>query len=528
MEVSTAVRLDELPAELLSAIASRLDFIALLQLSQTCRSVRRACLDGLVLKNLIVEQEACTSFFRCLLATVDKDESVLARYDRRSSPYLVRRRTVAYWAKQSSADQIQRHFGLDSQVWMRFACADYQTAKFCCKDTSARTFDQDLFLYSLMTFVPHLFVLKHSSLYTKWLGKALVGAIGIPRVLTENGISLQRFDKFQSLRLRASFSFCATLLSQTEPWNCINLDRDSGCLHFSSKTVAFIVNGLLREPAERGSKCPLLGYEDVYTIIGFFSVGLRKSFRNYTVRRMIGQHYYTFILPYLRDIPITEEGHRLIGDIGWLPEHASPWPIPLTERPSSLLPSNGHKNQGHPTLGLYPCAPDAPSWEQWHGRHTQLLATREFLECGTWAGMTGETGLVKCYPDGSKSFPNDPQYTQIDPPIFKVAFEVSPEGEVIGYGSSYVGKFELNGNVVLGGNADSKAGFMTVTLTYLPMPGDLGFDAVRKLLTLRITPFGIGGVWVDVPADPEGYNERRYGVVWLWKRRWTSGVGRLN
>lgn len=126
-----AVRLDALPKELLSYIAVASDALSILRLSQTCRTIRSACYDSLVFRELLKD--------RCSL-----------------------------WPTESlDFDAIETRCGKDASLWARFALADQRAWELARKESPLETPD------NFLNWLPELLVAKHPFMYQQCWGRFL-------------------------------------------------------------------------------------------------------------------------------------------------------------------------------------------------------------------------------------------------------------------------------------------------------------------------------------------------------------------
>lgn len=126
-----AVRLDALPKELLSHIAVTSDALSILRLSQTCRTIRSACYDSLVFREMLK--------------------------DRRS-----------FWEIDSlDFDAIDSRCGKHASLWARFALADQRAWELAQKESPLETPG------NFLSWLPELLVVKHPFMYQRSWGRFL-------------------------------------------------------------------------------------------------------------------------------------------------------------------------------------------------------------------------------------------------------------------------------------------------------------------------------------------------------------------
>lgn len=125
------VRLDALPKELLSSIAVTSDTLSILRLSQTCRTLRSACYDSLVFRELLKTQ--------CSLWPINSLDF----------------------------DAIDSRCGKDASVWARFVLADQRAWELAQKESPLET------PAKFLNWLPQLVVLKHPFMYQQCWGRFL-------------------------------------------------------------------------------------------------------------------------------------------------------------------------------------------------------------------------------------------------------------------------------------------------------------------------------------------------------------------
>ena len=121
--VDSVLRLDKLPPEIVGLIATLSDASTILDLSQTCRSIRTAVYDATVIRNLI-----------------NLNQSTLWKSDSLDS------------------DALSTRAGSDPQIWARFALADQRAWELHLKEGSTLVSDD------IERWLPEIAVLKRGSL----------------------------------------------------------------------------------------------------------------------------------------------------------------------------------------------------------------------------------------------------------------------------------------------------------------------------------------------------------------------------
>lgn len=226
---------------------------------------------------------------------------------------------------------------------------------------------------------------------------------------------------------------------------------------------------------------PEVSQSDAQVLIGAFSGALRRAYREYRIRRLIGVQYYTFVLPLALDIPLVEPvSTNDDGNIAL--------PVPFTADDDATPQSTAH-------------------WDSWHTSQIASLSTPEALSSGTWVGSYSYNSS-SCTSSSSQS-------PDFDAPMLGMQMTVTSDGALLATGHDSVGPFTLAGSV-------SKDGAIRARKIYAGPRGP------RWEWWARITPWGIGGVWGPLLGD-EGETghaattPKVSGALWLWKEGWTSG-----
>ncbi|KAL9087962.1 MAG: hypothetical protein Q9159_003317 [Coniocarpon cinnabarinum] len=451
-------RLDALPTEVLGHITHHLEVGACLCLGQTCRAIRHATHDALVLRDVISSQHILWNFHSLNLIRIARrlnyDAKILERY------HVIARdqRRLGQWDKAAFNDVVQQHFGLDVDTWIRYALADSRAFHLCAElncqvDENGRGkfgFASNAAFDKAMGFLPHLLTLKHPSIHASGLAPAL--AMQIIKAINDG---CGEVDSAVSDRL--AFCYCATMLSQDTPEApllgasnaraAINAFFTSRCRDFANRLKASAIpsSDVLSPHAHR--QTTRMTQAEAQIIIGAFSSLLRHAFREYRVRRLI-------------DVPMDHNRSRL--------------------RPS--LPFSDRQ-------------PDhVRTWEEWHADQIEEMTSYEFLATGPWVG---------CY-----SLNVHPSVPEIDAPMMDIEFDFTAGGAteddatvVHATGKDSIGVFRLDGFV-------ERSGHVSLSKSYE--------HGKRWEWNCQMTPFGIGGVWG--PPNSDLVN----GSVWLWKKGWTE------
>lgn len=513
------VSLIDMPNEILTNIASNLNAQDTLSLSTTRRSIRAGCLDSLLFKDLIERQHTLWSFHSLNLdriaRRIHQDASVLARY----KYFDLDASRTAHWDKGALNSTIRQYFGLDLRVWMRYAMADYKAYVLCeqlngnlwrdghpCLDhiNEPKILDALQYLPNLLTLkrkippspwlivLSWMFMLTNGSdpcIHASGLAPALMTKIVMPGRPSRptNCDYPSKLDL--ELDPRLAFSFCAAMLSQDTP--------EIPLFRMSSPKAAlerFLVNRCklielnlqLASERERYSSAgsePAISQADAQVLLGAFSAALRRAFREYRIRRLIGMSYYTFVLPFALDIPLVSDTDRS----SLVTENDCSLPVPFATASGS--PAN-------------------ESWEYWHTSHIAALSKPEAISTGTWVGSYSYNtcaGISISSPSGTSTSPD------FDAPMQSISFTVTPDGALLATGHDSIGAFTLAGSI-------SPDGAIRARKVYAGPRGP------RWEWWARVTPWGITGVWG--PLTGEGMDERTptvSGALWLWKEAWTAG-----
>lgn len=163
--------LDTMPTEVVQEIAVNLEIDGCLALSQTCRSLRAATLDALLLKKVIGSQHTLWNFHSINLIRIAQRLHYDARILQRYKYYALDQDRLGRWDKFAFNRAVQTSFGLSLPVWTRYAVADLKAFRLCSElntqvdadgcgkfgFASERAFGQ------AMRYLPHILVLKRES-----------------------------------------------------------------------------------------------------------------------------------------------------------------------------------------------------------------------------------------------------------------------------------------------------------------------------------------------------------------------------
>ena len=164
----SSATLDSVPTEVVHNIALHLEVDGCLALAQSCHSLRSSCLDALLLRQVIGTQHTLWNFHSLNLLRIARrlnyDIKILQRY----KFFALDQDRLGRWDKLAFNETIQHHFGLDLDVWARFAVADLRAFRLCSElnsqvDESGRGkygFASDASFERTMAYLPHILTLK--------------------------------------------------------------------------------------------------------------------------------------------------------------------------------------------------------------------------------------------------------------------------------------------------------------------------------------------------------------------------------
>lgn len=200
---------------------------------------------------------------------------------------------------------------------------------------------------------------------------------------------------------RLAFSFCAAMLSQDTPFMQISKRRGQQTAKEVMETFYAETTSQKSALVQTLTNClehnrRVITQADAHIILASFSCLVRQAFRDYKVNNLIGSDYYTFILPFFVDMPLS------------------------------------------PAVSL----PFSTSWDSWHAAHIYSATDPYDIASHEWVGCmsTDNTNPIT-----------------IEAPMRKIRFIVTDDAlSPTSYSVSVVGKdnrgqFTLHGNVMRNG-----------------------------------------------------------------------------